>query len=136
VSVERAVQHTIASEPELVRSTANAVPKAWGTLAARGVLAFREIVGRPPSDVERRAIWASLWERVRRTHDAGGRATCGHAIDPGRHGICEVCGGMLLCVECARAHYCTSACGARGCVAGLCVKEVRDGLIADTFGLE
>ncbi len=134
--MERAVQHTIASEPDLVRATADAVPKAWGALAARGVLAFREIVGRPPTDAERRAIWASLWERVRQTHDAVGRATCGHTIDPRRHGICEVCRGMLLCVECARVHYCTSECRVRGCVAGLCVREVQDGVIADTFGLE
>ncbi len=136
MSVERAVQHTLASEPDLVHATAEAVPKAWGALAARAVIAFREIAGRPPSDAERRAIWASLWESVRRTHDAGGRATCGHPIDPQRHGICEVCHGMLLCVECARTHYCTSECRARGCVAGLCVRGVRDGVVADTFGLD
>ncbi len=135
MSVERAVGHTIASEPDLVRATADAVPKAWGALAARGVMSFREIVGRPPSDVERRAIWASLWQGVRDTHQASGPATCGHTVDQARHGICEVCRGMLLCVDCAPAHLCTTECRARGCVAGRCVREVNDGIVADAFGL-
>lgn len=134
--VERAVQHTIASEPELVRATADAVPKAWGTLAARAVLAFRETAGRAPTDAERRAIWAQLWDAVRRTHASSTPATCGHyPIDPARHGMCEVCRGMLLCLDCARVHYCTGECPARGCIAGLCVREVRDGVVANSFGV-
>lgn len=67
---------------------------------------------------------------------APGRADCGHApLTSGAHAVCEVCGGMLLCLECARTHYCTAECPARGCRAGLCVKEVRDGVVADGFGI-
>lgn len=59
--VERAVEETLTRERELVRDTAARRPKAWGALAARGVVAFRELTGRAPTDAERRAIWAGLW---------------------------------------------------------------------------
>jgi hypothetical protein len=59
--VERAVSLTVEREPALVRDTAARVPKAWGALAAKGVLAFREVAGRAPTDAERRAIWSALW---------------------------------------------------------------------------
>ena len=62
--VERAVTQTIESEPELVRDTAARKPKAWGALAAKGVIAFRELATRAPSDAERRAIWSGLWRSV------------------------------------------------------------------------
>jgi hypothetical protein len=59
--IERAVSLTIEREPGLVRDTAARRPKAWGALAAKGVVAFRELAGRAPSDSERRAIWSALW---------------------------------------------------------------------------
>lgn len=59
--IERAVSLTIEREPTLVRDTAARRPKAWGALAAKGVLAFRELAARPPSEAERRAIWSGLW---------------------------------------------------------------------------
>ena len=59
--IERAVALTVEREPALVRDTAARRPKAWGTLAAKGVLAFREVAGRAPSEAERRAIWSALW---------------------------------------------------------------------------
>lgn len=62
-------------------------------------------------------------------------ADCGHPIDPARHATCEVCDGMRLCLDCARSHFCTPDCPARGCVTGLCVKEVRDGVVAIEFGI-
>ena len=135
MTVERAVQRTIASSMDLVRQTSEAVPKAWGALAARGVVTFRELAGRPPSAEERRAIWALLWDGARRTHGNTSAASCGHEIAPNHHAICELCRGMRLCLECARSHYCTSECAARGCIAGLCVKEVRDGIVAVKYGL-
>lgn len=39
-------------------------PGAWGTLAAKGVVAYRELAGRKPTETERRAIWAGLWAHV------------------------------------------------------------------------
>lgn len=59
--VERAILETVAREPDLVRDTAARRPKAWGALAAQGVVTFREIAGRVPTDGERRAIWSGLW---------------------------------------------------------------------------
>ena len=59
--IERAVSLAVEREPALVRATAARVPKAWGALAAQGVLAFREVAGRAPTEAERRAIWSALW---------------------------------------------------------------------------
>ncbi|HEV2009553.1 MAG TPA: hypothetical protein VGS17_00810 [Candidatus Limnocylindria bacterium] len=59
--VERAIEDTVTRERELVRDTAARRPKAWGALAARGVVAFRELAGRAPTESERRAIWVGLW---------------------------------------------------------------------------
>jgi hypothetical protein len=59
--IERAVTETIDREPELLRATAARTPKAWGALAAKGVLAFKELAGRGPTESERRAIWSALW---------------------------------------------------------------------------
>ena len=65
--IERAVSLTVERAPELVRDTAARRPKAWGALAAKGVLAFRELAGRAPSDEERRAIWSALWRAAEET---------------------------------------------------------------------
>ena len=65
--VERAIADTVAREPELVRDTATRRPKAWGALAAQGVLTFRELAGRAPTEDERRAIWDGLWRAVLRS---------------------------------------------------------------------
>jgi hypothetical protein len=59
--IERAVSRTVEREPALVRGTAARTPKAWGALAAAGVLSFRELAGRAPDDGERRALWSALW---------------------------------------------------------------------------
>jgi len=40
-----------------------------------------------------------------------------------------------MCLDCARAHLCTSECASRGCLAGLCTKLVRDGVVAPTYGI-
>ena len=47
---------------------------------------------------------------------------------------CTVC-VTALCVSCARTHFCTPRCPARGCHAGLCTKLVRDGALADEYGI-
>jgi hypothetical protein len=65
--IERAVSLTVEREPALVRDTATRRPKAWGALAAKGVVAFRELAGRTPTDTERRAIWSGLWRAAEET---------------------------------------------------------------------
>ena len=66
--VERAVAETVTREADLVRDTAARRPKAWGALAASGVVAFRSLAGRTPTDAERRAIWAGLWRAAEERH--------------------------------------------------------------------
>ena len=47
------------------------------------------------------------------------------------------CGGCrkAFCFPCGRAHFCTPSCPANGCMAGLCVREVRDGVLSERWGL-
>jgi hypothetical protein len=52
--------------PDLAVGTRTAAPKAWGALAAQGVIALRERLGRAPSDAERRALWSALWRAARK----------------------------------------------------------------------
>ncbi len=59
--IERAVSLTIERESALLRDTAARRPSAWGALAARGVVTFRQLAGRRPTDDERRALWSALW---------------------------------------------------------------------------
>ncbi len=60
---------------------------------------------------------------------------CAKPLDPERHAVCGVCGGLKLCVECARAHYCSPECRKGDCQAGLCTRLVLSGLIAKDFGV-
>jgi len=69
--IERAVSLTVTREVAFVRATAAGTPKAWGTLAAAGVVAFKELAGRPATEEERRAIWAGLWQAVEAVSRAG-----------------------------------------------------------------
>jgi len=69
--IERAISLTIEREPALVRDTAARRPKAWGALAARGVITFRDLAGRSPTDAERRAIWSGLWRAAEMTNARG-----------------------------------------------------------------
>lgn len=66
--IERAVAETVEREADLVHDTAARRPKAWGALAARGVLRFRELAGRAPTEAERRAIWSGLWRAAEERH--------------------------------------------------------------------
>ncbi len=54
--------------------------------------------------------------------------------------FCPQCGapvmtGARFCVECGRRHLCTARCTANGCVAGLCVHLVRDGVTDPRYGV-
>jgi hypothetical protein len=69
--VEHAVSLTIEREPQLVRDVGARRPKAWGALAAKGIVTFRELAGRTPSETERRAIWSALWSAAEAVSRAG-----------------------------------------------------------------
>ena len=59
-------RETVRASPDLAFGTRTGRPKAWGALAARGVTALRERLGRSLSDAERRALWAALWREAQR----------------------------------------------------------------------
>jgi hypothetical protein len=59
--------------------------------------------------------------------------TCGIALaEP--YGWCTNC-RAAYCLSCGRRHFCTPACPANGCLAGLCVRMVEHGVLAETWGL-
>jgi hypothetical protein len=58
---------------------------------------------------------------------------CGIALaEP--YGWCFNC-RAAYCLPCGRRHYCTPACPANGCIAGLCVRLVEGGVLSETWGL-
>lgn len=59
-----AIIATIAGHPEQVRRWTRNLPGAWGYLAAKGILAYKQQLGRALSVAERRALWAALWESL------------------------------------------------------------------------
>jgi hypothetical protein len=64
VSVDEAVRRAVGERAELLEAVRLRRPKAWGALAAAGVIAFRDLHERAPTEAERRAIWAALWQRA------------------------------------------------------------------------
>ena len=66
--IDEVARETARAWPDLAVGTRTARPKAWGALAAHGVTALRERLGRVPTDAERRALWSALWRA------AGGQA--------------------------------------------------------------
>jgi len=63
---------TVREWPDLAEGTRTARPKAWGALAAHGITALRERVGRALTDAERRALWDALWRAAREEPDTDG----------------------------------------------------------------
>jgi len=62
-------------------------------------------------------------------------AACDALLDPARYARCDVCRGAKYCISCAREHLCTARCATSGCIAGLCVHVVREGVADARFGL-
>jgi hypothetical protein len=62
--LDRAVRETIAAHPGEVARWRRGEAGAWGSLAGRGILAYRGLLGRRLSDAERRALWSALWEAL------------------------------------------------------------------------
>jgi hypothetical protein len=60
-------------------------------------------------------------------------AACGvPLVEP--YGWCAGC-RQAYCFPCGRRHFCTPACPANGCIAGLCVRVVEGGALCATWGL-
>jgi uncharacterized protein (TIGR00290 family) len=56
-----AIERVLTDQADLAGDVRAGQPKAWGRLAALGVIAYRELIGRSPSEAERRALWSGLW---------------------------------------------------------------------------
>jgi len=63
--LDAVVREVVVAQEELAGDVRSGRPKAWGKLAALGVVAYRRRLGRALSDPERRALWSVLW---RATH--------------------------------------------------------------------
>jgi uncharacterized protein (TIGR00290 family) len=59
--LDAAVERVIAANADLAGEVRAGRPKAWGRLAGLGLVAYREILGRPLTETERRAAWSALW---------------------------------------------------------------------------
>ncbi len=60
-------------------------------------------------------------------------AECGAALGT-QFGWCSGC-RAAYCFPCGRGHFCTPQCPTNGYHAGLCVREVQDGVLSATWGL-
>ena len=60
-------------------------------------------------------------------------AGCGAALSE-PYGWCSGC-RAAYCFPCGRRHFCTPACPANGCIAGLCVRLVENGTLSASWGL-
>jgi hypothetical protein len=62
-------------------------------------------------------------------------AACEATLDAERYARCDVCRGARFCITCARGHLCTERCASNGCIAGLCVRVVRAGIVDERYGI-
>ena len=62
-------------------------------------------------------------------------AACDAPLDPQRYARCDVCKGARYCLDCGRRHLCTERCTSNGCIAGLCVHDVRAGVVDPRYGI-
>lgn len=58
---DAAVDRVLAAHAELATDVRERKRGAWGRLAGLGVVAYRDSLGRPLTDDERRALWSDLW---------------------------------------------------------------------------
>lgn len=88
------------------------------------------------SDPARRVEPASLllaWRRPAAPVAIEACGACGAAVGD-RFGWCAGC-RLALCFACGRRHFCRPSCPESGCIAGLCVREVRGGVLSERWGL-
>lgn len=79
--LDEAIERVLTERADLVADVRRRRPKAWGRLAASGVVAYRETLGRPLSDPERRSLWSALWRAAHATpeQEVPSRSTTAYA---------------------------------------------------------
>ena len=79
-------------------------------------------------------VFLANWKRRDRTlPETPACAVCAASLtEP--YGWCAGC-HKAFCFPCGRLHFCRPSCPDNGCIAGLCVREVRDGVLSERWGL-
>ncbi len=62
--LQDAVRETVEGNSPRVQDWMADRPGAWGFLAGKAVIAYRQRLGRSPTDPERRRVWRLLWETL------------------------------------------------------------------------
>ncbi|MGH2378543.1 MAG: diphthine--ammonia ligase [Candidatus Limnocylindria bacterium] len=65
--LDAVVGEVVVAQQQLAHDVRSGRPKAWGKLAALGVVAYRRCLGRALSEPERRALWSALWRATHAT---------------------------------------------------------------------
>lgn len=60
-------------------------------------------------------------------------ASCGGPLEEA-HAYCGNCDAHY-CLACGSQHFCSATCQANGCIAGLCVRMVRNGELSRQWGV-
>jgi hypothetical protein len=88
-------------------------------------------VGVAPIDTEHTDVISKLMGIDRRAAgipDAPRCADCGVGLEE-PFGWCSNC-RAAFCAACGDQHFCMERCKAAGCIAGLCVRDVNDGVLS------
>ena len=67
--LDAALERVMQEHPGRVAAWGRSEPGAWGFLSGQGVLAARQLLGRPLSAMERRVVWHQLWGLLERGRD-------------------------------------------------------------------
>ncbi len=62
--LKEAIESVVQSNRPLISDWIAGVPKTWGPLAGKAVIAMRSRIGRNLTDGERRVVWSAMWRRL------------------------------------------------------------------------
>ncbi len=60
-TLDRLLSGIVATHPEKVAGWISDEPGCWGFLSGKALIGFRDQLGRPLTDQERRLVWHRLW---------------------------------------------------------------------------
>ena len=63
-SLYDAVSQVLSANQELIQGWLRDEPGSWGALAGKTVLAYRQLMQRKLTDLERKKVWILLWQHL------------------------------------------------------------------------